>query len=68
MDGIAGPGQIVRKHDVIVNRQSPKNKREKISNPMGLKDSYVHMILYMSYINIEVQRKYLFFISICCMQ
>ncbi|KAG0468458.1 hypothetical protein HPP92_017786, partial [Vanilla planifolia] len=39
VDGIAAPGQILRKHDVIVNKQSPKNKREKISNPLGLKDT-----------------------------
>ncbi|PKA51483.1 DNA-directed RNA polymerase II subunit RPB2 [Apostasia shenzhenica] len=37
-DGIAAPGQIIRKHDVLVNKQSPINKKDKISNPMGLKD------------------------------
>ncbi|XP_020576393.1 DNA-directed RNA polymerase III subunit 2 isoform X2 [Phalaenopsis equestris] len=38
-DGIAAPGQIVQRHDILVKKQSPRNKRDKITNPMGLKDS-----------------------------
>ncbi|KAI0527193.1 hypothetical protein KFK09_002792 [Dendrobium nobile] len=37
-DGIAAPGQIVRRHDILVNKQSPRNKKDRITNPMALKD------------------------------
>lgn len=38
-DGIASPGQIIRKHDILVNKQSPRNKRDKITTSMGPRDN-----------------------------
>ncbi|KAK3155785.1 hypothetical protein QOZ80_2AG0098620 [Eleusine coracana subsp. coracana] len=40
-DGIAAPGQIIRNHDVYVNKQSPKNNRSYASNllPRDYKDT-----------------------------
>ncbi|KAH0469211.1 hypothetical protein IEQ34_002443 [Dendrobium chrysotoxum] len=44
-DGIAAPGQIVRRHDILVNKQSPRNKRDRITNPMALKDWYTSFLI-----------------------
>lgn len=38
-DGLAAPGEIIRPHDIYINKESPINTRGHIASPMGLPDS-----------------------------
>lgn len=38
-DGIASPGEIIRNNDLYVNKETPKNTKEKVDNVHALKDS-----------------------------
>ncbi|XP_010242622.1 PREDICTED: DNA-directed RNA polymerase III subunit 2 isoform X2 [Nelumbo nucifera] len=38
-DGIAAPGEIIRPHDIYINKETPVNTRDKFTSPTGLPDS-----------------------------
>lgn len=38
-DGLAAPGEIIRPHDVYINKESPTITRGPVTSPMGLPDS-----------------------------
>ncbi|PIN14066.1 RNA polymerase III, second largest subunit [Handroanthus impetiginosus] len=38
-DGLASPGQIIRPHDIYINKESPIVTRGAVTSPMGLPDS-----------------------------
>jgi len=37
-DGLASPGEIIRPHDIYINKESPVVTRGPIVSPMGLAD------------------------------
>ncbi|KAL2514716.1 nuclear RNA polymerase C2 [Forsythia ovata] len=38
-DGLAAPGEIIRPHDIYINKESPTITRGPVTSPMGLPDS-----------------------------
>ncbi|KAL0425410.1 UNVERIFIED_CONTAM: DNA-directed RNA polymerase III subunit, partial [Sesamum radiatum] len=38
-DGLAAPGEIIRPHDIYINKESPIVTRGPVTSPMGLSDS-----------------------------
>lgn len=37
-DGIAAPGEIIRPHDIYINKESPIDTRGQVASPMALPD------------------------------